>query len=152
MTIRFAFQLNVFIIVVLFLLLLLFYLVLFFLMELLHDLFHKMPYWQEVFQLVFCWSVWRWEAIIRRKAWKTTSNFRALLKILRKYDCFNCFGYMVWMIYYFSWNVRISFTQGIIKGYLWKILPQATRIFTYKFLLKSDLCAEFSGESIQSWQ
>lgn len=48
MTIRFAFQLNVFIIVVLFLLLLLF------LMELLHDLFHKMPYWQEVFQLVFC--------------------------------------------------------------------------------------------------
>lgn len=53
MTIRFAFQLNVFIIVVLFLLLLLFYLVLFFLMELLHDLFHKMPYWQEVFQLVF---------------------------------------------------------------------------------------------------
>lgn len=54
MTIRFAFQLNVFIIVVLFLLLLLFYLVLFFLMELLHDLFHKMPYWQEVFQLVFC--------------------------------------------------------------------------------------------------
>ena len=96
MTIRFAFQLNVFIIVVLFLLLLLFYLVLFFLMELLHDLFHKMPYWQEVFQLVFCWSVWRWEAIIRRKAWKTTSNFRALLKIVRKYDCFNCFGYMVW--------------------------------------------------------
>lgn len=54
MTIRFAFQLNVFIIVVLFLLLLLFYLVLFFLMELLHDLFHKMPYWQEVFQLAFC--------------------------------------------------------------------------------------------------
>ena len=54
MTIRFAFQLNVFIIVVLFLLLLLFYLVLFFLMELLHDLFHKMPYWQEVSQLVFC--------------------------------------------------------------------------------------------------
>lgn len=54
MTLRFAFQLNVFIIVVLFLLLLLFYLVLFFLMELLHDLFHKMPYWQEVFQLVFC--------------------------------------------------------------------------------------------------
>lgn len=47
MTIWFAFQVNVFIIVVLFLLLLLlFYLVLVFLMELLHDLFHKMPYWQ----------------------------------------------------------------------------------------------------------